>query len=61
MVQEDRESSNIDLDTSKPTGKLMLIMIGAIAEFERELMLERQRDGIEKAKKNEILKLSGRG
>lgn len=41
---------NINLDTSTPTGKLMLTMIGAIAEFERELMLERQRDGIEKAK-----------
>ena len=41
---------NINLDTSTPTGKLMLTMIGAIAEFERELLLERQKDGIEKAK-----------
>lgn len=41
---------NIDLDTSTPTGKLMLTMLGAIATFEREMMLERQRDGIERAK-----------
>ena len=41
---------NINLDTTTPTGKLMLTMLGAIAEFERELMLERQREGIEKAK-----------
>jgi len=41
---------NINLDTSTPTGKLMLTMLGAIATFERELMLERQREGIQKAK-----------
>lgn len=41
---------NIDLDTSTPTGKLMLTMLGAIATFEREMMLERQRDGIRIAK-----------
>jgi DNA invertase Pin-like site-specific DNA recombinase len=40
----------INLDTATPTGKLMLTMLGAIAEFERALMLERQREGIEKAK-----------
>ncbi|SFM38536.1 recombinase family protein [Pelosinus propionicus] len=39
------------LDTSTPSGKLMLTMIGAIAEFERENMLERQREGIALAKK----------
>lgn len=38
------------LDTSTPTGKLMLNLLGSIAEFERELMLERQREGIAKAK-----------
>jgi len=41
---------NIQLDTESPTGKLMLTLLGAIAEFERSLMLERQREGIEKAK-----------
>jgi len=34
------------LDTSTPTGKLMLTVIGAINTFERECMLERQREGI---------------
>jgi len=34
------------LDTSTPTGKLMLTMIGAINTFERECLLERQREGI---------------
>lgn len=41
---------NINLDTSTPTGKLMLTMLAGIATFERELMLERQREGIQKAK-----------
>ncbi len=41
---------NINLDTSTPTGKLMLTMLGAIASFEREMMLERQREGIARAK-----------
>lgn len=41
---------SMQLDTSTPTGKLMLTMLGAIAEFERELMLERQREGVAKAK-----------
>ena len=40
----------INLDTSTPTGKLMLNLLGSIAQFERELMLERQREGIAKAK-----------
>jgi DNA invertase Pin-like site-specific DNA recombinase len=41
---------NISLDTSTATGKLMLSLLGAVAEFEREMMLERQREGIAKAK-----------
>ena len=40
-----------NLDTSTSTGKLMLTMIGAINEFERQNMLERQKEGIEIAKK----------
>ena len=38
------------LDTRTPTGKLMLTMLAAVAEFERDMMLERQREGIAKAK-----------
>lgn len=38
------------IDTGSPTGKLMLTVLGGIAEFEREIMLERQREGIAKAK-----------
>ena len=51
-----RESQRADLcilnlgDTSTETGRLMFTLIGAIACFERELMLERQREGIAKAK-----------
>lgn len=40
----------MQLDTSTPTGKLMLTMLGAIAEFERELMLERQRETLRRLK-----------
>ena len=42
---------NLNLDTSTPTGKLMLTMLAAVATFEREIMLERQREGIEAARK----------
>lgn len=38
------------IDTATPTGKLMLTVLGGIAEFEREIMLERQREGVAKAK-----------
>lgn len=41
---------NLNLDTTTPTGKLMLNLLGSVAQFERELMLERQREGIAKAK-----------
>lgn len=41
---------NINLDTSTPTGKLMLSMLAAIGQFEREMMLERQKEGIKVAK-----------
>lgn len=51
------EDNNIKLislrenfDTSTAIGKLMLTMIGAINEFERNNLLERQREGIERAK-----------
>lgn len=41
---------DMGLDTGTPNGKLMLTMLGAIGEFERAMMLERQREGIERAK-----------
>ncbi|WP_237482604.1 recombinase family protein [Lichenibacterium dinghuense] len=41
---------NLGLDTATPTGKLMLTVMGGVAEFERSMMLERQREGIAKAK-----------
>ena len=43
-------SNKENVDTSTPSGKLMLTMIGAIAEFERANLLERQREGIAIAK-----------
>ena len=41
---------NLNLDTNDATGKLMLQIIGSIAEFERSIMLARQLEGIAKAK-----------
>lgn len=40
--------SGVDTDTS--TGRLMLAVLGAVAAFENDIRLERQREGIEKAK-----------
>ena len=41
---------NLNLDTETATGKLMLNLLGSIGQFEREMMKERQKDGIDKAK-----------
>jgi DNA invertase Pin-like site-specific DNA recombinase len=64
------------VDTATPTGKLVLNVLGAIGQFEREVMLERQREGIAKAvaagkykgraptaraKSADIVKLAGEG
>ncbi|UVK39949.1 recombinase family protein [Mesorhizobium sp. AR10] len=40
------------IDTRTPTGKLMLTLMGGFAEFERGMMLERQKAGIEKARRD---------
>ncbi len=37
-------------DESNPTAKLMLQVMGAVAEFERSIILERQKEGIAAAK-----------
>jgi DNA invertase Pin-like site-specific DNA recombinase len=41
---------DLSLDTSTPTGQLMLNLLGSIAQFERQLMLDRQKEGIQRAK-----------
>lgn len=43
-------SATENFDTSSATGKLMLTMLAAINEFERNILLERQREGIEQAR-----------
>ncbi|WP_170382446.1 recombinase family protein [Ruegeria atlantica] len=40
----------LGIDTGNSTGKLILTVLGGIAEFERDIMLERQREGIARAK-----------
>lgn len=49
-------SNKESIDTGTATGKLMLTVIGAIAEFERQNLLERQREGIEIAKREKKFK-----
>lgn len=44
------------IDTSMPTGKFMLTIFGAVAELEREYILQRQREGVEIAKTNGVYK-----
>lgn len=52
---EDKGASLISIkenfDTKTPAGKLQMTMLAAIAEFERAMILERQREGIAIAKK----------
>ena len=38
-----------EISTGTPTGKLMLNILGAVAEFERELIRQRTIDGLERA------------
>ena len=55
--REDRVISNKEqIDTSTPTGKLLLTVIGAIYEFERSNLLERQAEGIAIAKAKGVYK-----
>ncbi len=41
---------DLGMDTSTATGEMLVTIVGAIAQFERQMMLERQREGIAKAK-----------
>lgn len=47
-------SNKENIDTSTPTGKLLFIIVSAIAEFERANLLERQKEGIAIAKRNGV-------
>jgi DNA invertase Pin-like site-specific DNA recombinase len=42
--------NNAELDTTSATGRMMLSILGAVAQFEREMLLERQAEGIAIAK-----------
>jgi DNA invertase Pin-like site-specific DNA recombinase len=42
---------NLGVDTSTPTGRMVHNTLMNVAQFEREMMLERQREGIAKAKR----------
>ena len=44
------------IDTATPTGKFMLTIFGAVAELEREYILQRQKEGIAIAKSNGVYK-----
>jgi DNA invertase Pin-like site-specific DNA recombinase len=46
----DLQILDMNLDTSSPTGKLLLNLMGSVYQFEREILLERQMVGIAKAK-----------
>lgn len=43
---------DLDIDTSTPNGRLMMTLVGGIVQWEREIMLERQKIGIAKARKD---------
>ena len=47
---------DMSIDTSTPTGRLLINLVGSIAQFEREIMLARQREGIAKAKDKGLFK-----
>ena len=49
-------SKKESIDTTTPTGKFMLTVFGAVAELEREYILQRQKEGIAVAKQNGVYK-----
>lgn len=53
-VQFEKENLTFSADGSNPMNKLMFQMLGAFAEFERTIIKERQREGIDKALENGV-------
>jgi len=60
-IAKNLEDKDVDLkvihqniDTTTPAGRLLFTMLGAIAEFERDLINERVKEGIEAAKKKGV-------
>mgnify|MGYP000294564140 CR=1 FL=1 len=51
-----REALTFTTGDSDPIGELMFTMLGAFAQFERSILKERQREGIEKAKQKGVYK-----
>lgn len=49
-------SKKESIDTTTPTGKFMLTVFAAVAELEREYLLQRQKEGIAVAKQNGVYK-----
>jgi DNA invertase Pin-like site-specific DNA recombinase len=49
-VEDGGAGLRVLIDTKSATGKLILTIFAGFAQFEREMMLERQREGIAKAK-----------
>ena len=49
-------SKKESIDTTTPSGKFMLTIFGAVAELEREYILQRQREGIAIARERRIYK-----
>ena len=49
-------SQKESIDTTTPTGKFMLTIFGAVAELEREYILQRQQEGIAIAKAQGVYK-----
>lgn len=51
-----KENLHFDGERTDPTQELLLSMLGAVYQFERSIILERQREGIAKAKERGVYK-----
>ena len=52
MTETDFISFTENFDTSSPIGKVMFVLVGAFAQLEKELMSERVKAGMRRAKRN---------